>query len=189
VDGEVFLTEFERLERQLFESDWAEAKARLGDAVTVDSLARTPAQRRCDALVLMAKRSAAAAPGCVAPRPLISVVVDYQTFSRVCEMASGTVIAPGQIIPLLSTADIERIVFDGADRDIHVGRKRFFRGALRRAIEIRDRHCQHPSGCDEPAKNCDVDHNMAYSNGGDTDQANGQLMCGFHNRAKGSGPP
>ena len=37
-------------------------------------------------------------------------------------------------------------------------RRRFFRGALRRAIEVRDRRCTHPSGCDVPAERCDIDH-------------------------------
>jgi hypothetical protein len=188
VNGEVFLDELERLEQGLFEADWAKAKAQYGEGnVTADLLARTPAQRRCDALIQMASRSAGADGQ--TPRPLISVVVDYGTFSRLCETAAGTVIAPGQIMPLLGQADIERIVFDGKDRILHVGRKRFFRGALRRAIEIRDRHCQDPSGCDVPAKHCDVDHSLAYANGGNTDQTNGRLFCGFHNRAKGSGPP
>ena len=53
-------TELERLERHLFEVDWAAAKAIHGDATTVSDLARTSAQRRHDALVEMARRSATA---------------------------------------------------------------------------------------------------------------------------------
>ena len=37
-------------------TDWAEARARLGDAATTDDLARTEAQRRADAFVAMAKQ-------------------------------------------------------------------------------------------------------------------------------------
>jgi hypothetical protein len=45
---------------------------------------------------------------------------------------------------------------------------------LRRAIEVRDRHCQHPSGCDVPAEECDIDHKVPYSEGGLTTQGNGR---------------
>ena len=47
-------------------------------------------------------------------------------------------------------------------------------GALRRAIQVRDRHCQHPSGCDEPADRCDVDHTVPVSQNGRTDQFGGR---------------
>jgi 5-methylcytosine-specific restriction endonuclease McrA len=93
---------------------------------------------------------------------------------------------PGRLIPHLADADIERIVFDGPSRVIDVGvRQRFFTGALRRAIEVRDRHCQHPSGCDVPAQRCEIDHVVPYSRGGLTTQDNGECQCGVHNRRKG----
>lgn len=189
VAGELFLNELERLERQLFEDDWREAKIAHGENVKVEHLKRTAAQRRCDAMTLMANRSAGAIPN-PTKRPLISVLVNYDTFARVCELASGTVITPGMIVPLLADADVERIVFESPSRVIDVGcRQRFFRGALRRAIEVRDKHCQHPSGCDEPAAHCHVDHATAYANNGATTQDNGKLLCATHNRGKGAGPP
>src|SRR5690606_39216780 len=40
----------ERIEQELFEADWAEARAHHGAAATTAHLARTPAQRRHDAL-------------------------------------------------------------------------------------------------------------------------------------------
>jgi hypothetical protein len=65
---------------------------------------------------------------------------------------------------------------------IDVGAKRrFFRGALRRAIEVRDRTCFHPS-CDEVPERFEVDHIHEASKGGPTTQDNGQGGCGFHNR-------
>jgi len=137
VGGATFLAELARLMEQL----------RLAD--TRDGTVRTAAQRRADALVEMAVRSRTAVEGGLRPRPMITVVVGEATLARVCELATGTVIAPGQVVPLLSDAELERVVFDGPDRVIAVSRKRCFTGALRRAIEVRDRHCQHPSGCDE----------------------------------------
>jgi hypothetical protein len=143
---------------------------------------RTAGQRRVDAMVEMAKRSRTARRGGLRPRPLLTVLVGADTLKTVCELANGTVIAPGQVVPLLSEADLERVVFDGPDRVISVSRKRTFTGALRRAIEVRDRRCQHPSGCDEPADRCDVDHIQPHSQGGETSQHNGRLSCWPHNR-------
>ena len=50
------------------------------------------------------------------------------------------------------------------------------------AIEVRDKHCQHRSGCDIPAIRCDVDHIVPYSVRRDTSQFNGKLECRPHNR-------
>jgi hypothetical protein len=172
VGGAAFKAELDRLERQLYLAD--------KNSGTV----RTVGQRRADALVAMAERSRTSKPGGLRPRPLITILVGETSFAHVCELAAGTVIAPGQVVPLLSQADLERVVFDGPDRVIAVSRRRRFTGALRRAIEVRDRHCQHPSGCDEPAENCDVDHKLPYTDGGETSQENGELKCRPQNRDK-----
>ncbi len=172
VGGAAFKSELDRLERRLYLDDQKSGRV------------RTLGQRRADALVEMASRSRTAAPGGLRPRPLISVLCGETSFSRMCELANGTVITPGQIVPLLADADIETILFDGPDRVISVSRRRRFTGALRRAIEVRDRHCQHPSGCDEPADRCDVDHIQPFAAGGVTSQENGKLECWPHNRKK-----
>ncbi len=183
VGGAIFAETLTGIEAELFAADWAAAKAQHGDDVTVDKLARTPAQRRADALVEMATRARTApADGC-RPRPLITALVDYPTFTgRVCELANGTIITPGTLARLLTDADIERIVFNGPSRVIDVGRRtRFFTGALRRAVQVRDRHCTWP-GCDTPAGRCDVDHVVPYDDGGESAQGNGTLLCPYHHR-------
>jgi 5-methylcytosine-specific restriction endonuclease McrA len=86
----------------------------------------------------------------------------------------------------LAEADIERIVFDSPSEVIDVGvRERFFTGALRRAIQVRDRYCQFP-GCDVPGDQCEVDHIIPYSQGGETRQSNGRLYCKPHNGRRGN---
>ena len=65
---------------------------------------------------------------------------------------------------------------------------RTFVGALRAVVEVRDRHCQHPSGCDEPIDGCDVDHIVPWSHGGVTSQDNGRLLCRYHNRIESQHP-
>ncbi len=186
IGGEIWLGELERLEQHLFEQDWAEARARLGSAATSDDLQRTTAQRRHDAMVLMARRSHALGERPVASRPLLTVHWGGDAMrSLLCETANGVQLTNGHIIPLLSEADLERIVFDGASRVLDVGaRSRFFEGALRRAIEARDLRCQHPSGCDIPAHRCQIDHIQPVEAGGPTVQENGRCYCPVHNRTR-----
>ena len=186
IAGTEFVNELESIERQLFEDDWAVAHAARGSGARPADLPRTAAQRRHDALIEMARNSRAARHGRFRkPDPLITVLVGAGTLTHMCELADGTVVSPGQVFPLLPTADIERIVFGSPSRVIDVGvRERFFTGALRRALEVRDRRCTHPSGCDEPAENCQGDHIVPYSSGGLTTQENGRMWCGAHNRRR-----
>ena len=53
-------------------------------------------------------------PHAVMPRPLFTVLVGYDGFSKVCELGDGTVVSTAPVRPHLADADIERIVFDGA---------------------------------------------------------------------------
>lgn len=185
VSAEAFLSELDRLERQLFEADWADAKKIHGENTMTGHLSRTSAQRRADALVEMAHRSRTAPADGQRPEPLVSVYVDYETVAgRLCELASGTPITPGQLLPLFTKADIERVVFGPGNRVIELGlRTRFYTGGLRRAIELRDRHCSWP-GCTAPVGRCQVDHRIPYSRGGYTTQWNGRLLCDPHNLAR-----
>jgi hypothetical protein len=190
IGGEEFFAELSRREQELFRVDWDEAKAIHGDDTCLEHLARTPAQRRADALVEMARRSAAKPADAVEPRPLIVAHLGDESLSRMCELASGTVITPGRLVPLLDKADIQRIVYAGRSRRItDLGeRTRFFTGPLREAILLRDRRCQHP-GCRIPAHNCQVDHVEPRSKGGLTNQDNGQAGCDHHNRHKSDTHP
>jgi hypothetical protein len=170
VGGAVFVDELNRLERELFLTDER------------DGIARTVACRRAAALVVMAQRSASLPDGSRPPRALFTVLVGDRAFTELCELANSTVIDPRQLQPWLTTADIETVLFDGPSTVISVSRRRSFTGALRRAVQVRDRHCQHPAGCDVPAVRCDVDHIVPHTRGGPTSQFNGRLECDVHNR-------
>jgi hypothetical protein len=100
-------------------------------------------------------------------------------FGRLCELADGTVITPGEALAVLQLGDIERAVHEAPDRVRVSERTRLFRGAERRAVEIRDRYCTYP-GCHVPAESCDVDHVIPYADGGPTTQENGRLRCTRH---------
>jgi hypothetical protein len=183
VPGDIVSGTLGAIERELFEADWAEAKERLGREPTILELHRTPAQRRADALVEMAIRARTAPADGRRPAPLFTVVVGLETLcGPILELFNRTVLTPGTVAPFLTEADVERIVFDSPSRVLDVGRKRrFFRGALRRAIEVRDRTCFHPS-CDEVPERLQIDHIHEVCKGGETTQENGHGGCGFHNR-------
>lgn len=187
ISGAIVATELERIERILFETDWARAKERLGRDPLITELGRTAAQRRADALVEMATRSGTAPAGGVRPAPLFTVLVGYETLhGRICELAGGTVLSPGSLLPWLDKAYIERAVFSPKNRIEVSHRARLFTGATRRAIEIRDHEgCTHPY-CYAPAWRCQADHIQPYSEDGPTTQENGRLACGTHNRARRS---
>ena len=182
ITTEIVFRELERLERELFDADLAEARERLGAGASLQDLTRTPAQRRADALRMMAERSAAKPPGAVEPRMLLQVLTGHETVERLCELSNGTVVTPGEILPLLDRADVERVIFDGPSKVIDLGiRRRLFTGATRTAVQARDRQCVHPS-CDIPAERCEVDHIQPYDTGGPTTQDNGRCLCKYHHR-------
>jgi len=180
LSGEIVSTALRRIEDELFMEEWAEHKEAI----------RTPAQRRADALVEMARRAGAVPPGGRLPAPLLSVFVGYETLAgRICQLASGTVVTPGSLLPWLTDAYVERVVFDGPDRVKNVGeRRRLFTGATRRAVEVRDRECFHDL-CDQPAVDCQIDHVQPYGAGGPTTDDNGRPACPFHNRRRHERPP
>ena len=189
INGAIVHAELERRERALFEEDWAEAKERLGRDPAHHELRRTSAQLCADALVEMAIRSSSADAAGRRPAPLFSVLVGYESLhGAICELASGQVLSPRTLLPWLSEAYFERVVFAPGARVEVSETARVFTGATRRAIELRDRECYHPL-CDVTARRCQVDHIVPFAVGGLTTQENGRLACGFHNRARNPRPP
>jgi Domain of unknown function (DUF222) len=196
-----------RIEREFFKADWALAKETYGDKITVDALWRTPAQRRADALVEMARRSVTAPKDGKRPRPLTIVHVDHHTFDRaiaalfgerppapdpdtqrLCELDNGTVISPTQMIEQAIIGDVRRLVYGAPGVILDYGRKvRLFEGALREAICARDRRCGH-EGCEIPARECEIDHIEEWNDGGITSHRNGKAKCSFHHRRHKHGP-
>lgn len=192
ISGSIVANELGRIEKEFFKADLARAREEQGGAnPSVGDLWRTPHQRLADALVEMAARSSLVqtegAPR--RPAPLFSVLVDWKTLSgRVCELAEGIVVSPGELVPWLPYVDVERAVMEPSGRVEVSQTARVFTGATRRAIELRDRECAHPY-CDAPASRCEGDHILPWFRGGLTTQENGRLLCGFHNRLRIHDPP
>ena len=170
IAGEIFRSELDRLEHLLYLQD------------KQDGSERTNAQRRAAALVEMANRSASTPEGSRRPKPLFVVHVGDDTARRLCELASGTVIHPDDLKNWVDDAVMETFLFDGPKVILAASPQRSFTGTLRRAIQARDRRCQHPSGCTVPATKADINHIVPWSRGGTTDQFNGNVECVPHNR-------
>ncbi len=170
IDGTIVERELNRLTDEIRLADRAKG------------IQRTPAQRRAAALVEMARRSATAPAHGRRPRPLFTVLIGEQSFDRLSELSNGIVVTPTQRVVHLGEAEIESVLFDGPSTVVAVSSRRTFDGAVRRAIQVRDRRCTHPSVCDVPADDCDLDHITPHAKGGPTSQFNGRLECKAHNR-------
>ncbi len=185
--GAIVAGELSRLENELFEADWARAKESLGREPRLDQLPRTAAERRADALVEMAQRSEGAKGTDRRPEPLFTILVGYETlYGRICRIEGGPIVSPGSLLPWLERASFERVVFSPQNRIECSQRARFFSGATRRAIEVRDQTCTHPF-CERPSTQCQIDHIVPFAQGGETTQENGRVLCGFHNRLRNQG--
>ena len=195
--GQIFSDTWERIRHELWEQDMAQARRACGPDATNAEIAaavaeiRTPAQRCADALVEMATRAGTAPADGQRPRPLITVVVSKdELMGPIRELFNGLVLSRLEIAQLLFEADFERIVFGPTGQPVEVAStQRFFTGGWRRAVEVRDRVCQHPT-CDITAEYCQVDHIIEHADGGPTSVANGRLLCPQHNHQRpGRKPP
>jgi hypothetical protein len=180
VGGAMFLEALRRIERDLTLADRAAG------------VGCTRGRLRARAIVEMAVRASSAPPCSRRPEPLVCILVGARSMSRLCELSSGATITPVLAADYLPAADVQGFTFTDARTISGVSPQRTFTGWLRRAIQVRDRHCQHASGCDEPIARCDIDHIIADSDGGSTSVDNGRLQCTTHNRnhtLHNSGPP
>jgi hypothetical protein len=168
IDAEIVQNELKRLMADIKAEDEAAGRS------------RTKSQRRAAAMVRMASRSITATGA--SARPLFQLLSGDHTTSRLCELGSGHVVHPDDLAPFIDTALVESFIFDGPHVVISKSKQRTFTGALRKAVQVRDRRCTHRAGCDTPAQDADVDHYRPASQGGPTSQTNGRVKCHPHNR-------
>lgn len=205
---EEFRNALSRIETELFHNDVKHAQDEHIDKQAVE-LWRTPAQRRADALVEMARRATATPKDAKAPEPLVIIHMDKPAFetglddtlglnlcnnqptntersvtdqNRLCETDNGAVITPTQAVEQAIRGHIRRLVYETPGVILDYGRStRLFTGALRQAIQARDRTCRHP-GCDQPARLCEIDHITEWQHGGTTTHTNADTRCSYHHR-------
>jgi hypothetical protein len=185
LEGRVFNTAGQALDRRLDEL--------AGTVCAADP--RTHAQRRADALGALAAGANRLVCGCgssgcgaAAPAPRSNVVIHV-----IAEQASveGAGITPGvlsgadELIPAAVVAELAksaRLVPLSPPADI--AEKGYTPSAkLADFVRCRDLTCRAP-GCDRPAVDCDVDHTVAYADGGRTHPSNLKCLCRQHHLLK-----
>ena len=116
---------------------------------------------------------------------LRDLLADPDAFASMrCETSRGTLLHPHDVLRATLAGHVRRVVVDARSVPIDMGRKqRLFTGAAREAAKLLVRRCDH-AGCDLPDDFCEVDHVVEWNDGGPTDQDNGGVECGHHNRLK-----
>jgi hypothetical protein len=185
-----------------WDTDWAEARERVGDKATMFDLRRTQSQRRADALLAMARAAASAPPWSKRPVPTVNLLIDQATYestvtgqridpSRYRDAISRTQacqeLHPIDVVKASIIGHVRRVVYDGAGVVIDLGRKqRLFSGASREAVMLLAVVCSW-TGCDMRAEWCEADHTVGWKGGGNTDSDNGGPLCPRHNVMKEQG--
>ena len=150
---------------------------------------RTPAQRRADALVELARRSldGGGLPESGGERPHLNVTVDLSALlgapgTRAAELDWAAPVPVEVARRLGCDAAVARIVFAGPSDVLDVGRRsRVVSPGLRRALAARDRSCVFV-GCDRAPAHCDGHHITSWLDGGPTDVDKGNLWLCYRHR-------
>ncbi len=183
-------------------TDWAEARARLGEGATTGDLARTEGQRRADALLAMARAAASAPAGPRSAAITVNVLIDHASFEAhlrgqrrdpadyrqvVCRTQTGRRLHPDDACNAALIHHVRRVVYDAAGVVIELGRRsRLFRGPSREAVMLLATHCIWV-GCDRPIEWCHADHSLGWKAHGPTVPRNGGPLCNAHNLLKERG--
>jgi hypothetical protein len=142
---------------------------------------RTRAQRHADALVLLCERARGAA--LPASRPIAGVEAVFDHDGSRCDIDGFGPVPRSTVERLLCDCALGRVAMKGRSQVLDLGRRtRIVPERLRRAIVLRDEHCQFP-GCRAPASWCDVHHLVAWLLGGETNLDNCALLCRRHHVA------
>jgi hypothetical protein len=143
---------------------------------------RTPAQRQADALTEISRRYLNGNPGAGSSRPQVHITIPWEalhTGTGVVDTETGALSAE-TVRRLACDATISPIIVDQDGMPLAAGEaRRSIPNALRRALDLRDRHCTHP-GCDAPVRWCDAHHIVHWADGGKTELANLRLLCRTH---------
>jgi hypothetical protein len=144
---------------------------------------RTPAQRRADALVELARQRMEAAGG----RPHVTLIVRAETLAG-SQAAPGGELGRAGVVPgetalrIACDASLSIITVDRDDRVLEVsGATRTPPPKLHRAVVVRDGGCRFPS-CDRPPEWTDAHHIQHWARGGKTKADNLVLLCRRHHR-------
>ena len=148
---------------------------------------RTPAERRCDALGEMSRRlmSAGVLPTLGGEKPQVLLVANLETLrlepgSPMAELDWGPLVTGRTARRIAEDAELTPVLVNGRSEILYVGRRsRTVSRRVRKALNLRDRHCQAP-GCEVEAELCQPHHLKHAADGGDSTLPNLRLYCPVH---------
>ena len=161
VGGATVRGALEKLARPMGDHDDRTREQRLADAAVELAGGRRPAVVQVTATVDTLKGMAGAAGG---------------------EMEFSMPLPAATVQRLACDSSVMRVILEAPSTVIDVGRsKRVVGQGLRKAMTVRDKHCQWPA-CERPASMCDGHHLVHWADGGSTDLENCILLCKGHHR-------
>ena len=148
---------------------------------------RTAGQRRADALTELCRRQldGGGLPQVDGQKPHVLVTVSYEALTRQLDTEPARLNWTGPVSAtdarmLACDSAVIPAVLNSAGEVLDIGRRsRVWPTAIRRAVELRDKTCQHQN-CDVPAEHCDIHHKVHWADGGETTYHNGVLVCRNH---------
>lgn len=181
--GRLLLTDATALDRRL------DALA----ATVCEADQRTREQRRADALGALAAGAdrlgcRCATPDCSAGRPpaapvVIHVVADQASLDGRSN-TPACVLGADELIPAVLVAELAKVAKLQPLNVPARAEPRYTPSATLAAfVRARDLTCRAP-GCDRPATDCDIDHTIAYRDGGATHASNLKCLCRLHHLLK-----
>jgi hypothetical protein len=96
----------------------------------------------------------------------------------IARLAVDLVAGPGRLASILRQGLLDA-PYNSKPVILDVGVSASIPGYLRRAIQLRARHCEWP-GCRKPPAHCDVHHLRHQADDGETSISNCVLLCNFH---------
>ena len=148
------------------------------DAALVDD-PRSTEQIAADALTAMVRLAIDADPGTLfgSRRPAVRLVV---TADRAVIEDSGEPVSTATVERFVCDAGTIPVKFDTDGQVLNVGRsQRLFTERQRIALAVRDGGCRFPN-CDRPPSWCEAHHLNQWAHNGNTDVADGVLLCRRH---------
>jgi len=149
---------------------------------------RSRARQAGDALVQLCDNALASGslPVLRGHKPHVVVTIDLgdlmdtTTGAGAGRTGFGGIISAAKARWLACDGNVTRIVIGPEGKPLDLGRsKRLFPPHLRRAVEVRDRHCVF-AGCDAPSHWCDLHPLVHWIDDGDTSLENSALLCERH---------
>jgi hypothetical protein len=101
--------------------------------------------------------------------------LEHQILGKILQVLSG----PGGVASFLRRTLLGKGL-NGPSLPLDVGQTDEIPLHLRRLVALRDQHCQHPGGCDQPAAGCEAHHVVHRADGGRTSLTNLKDYCWWH---------